>query len=140
MHIHEAPPMTLPSAQSDGSTSGKVTNTILSQEGHQLPMGNPTWKESIQVSLQKRDSPFQGQNQPTVARRPDILKAKENVEIQPNSRINSCLYPNLASSASSGLENCPSIVSSPIISSRASHSNGTLYALISVSSGSPHIR
>lgn len=39
----------------------------------------------------------------TVARRPEILKANENVEIHENSRLNSCLYPNLANSASSGV-------------------------------------
>jgi hypothetical protein len=36
----------------------------------------------------------------TVARRPEILNANENVEIHENSRLNSCLYPNLANSAS----------------------------------------
>jgi hypothetical protein len=43
----------------------------------------------------------------TVASKPEILNANENVDIHENSRLNSCLYPNFASSASSAVRNEP---------------------------------
>ena len=39
----------------------------------------------------------------TVANKPEMLKANENVEIHENSRLNSCLYPILANSSSSAV-------------------------------------
>jgi hypothetical protein len=48
----------------------------------------------------------------TVASNPEILNAKENVEIHENSRLNSCLYPNLANSLSAADKIGPLVVRS----------------------------
>lgn len=86
------------------SFHGVYTNTKQWREVPPLPM--ETGKSTSPASISH--SSFQTcQGACTVASNPEILNAKENVASHENSLVNSCLYPNLANSNSSGDKTSP---------------------------------